>query len=1069
MIIRDVTATFWFVVKALLLSCVLSACTLHGDISATALIPSLQPASTLSYYTNSNAIKVTLQFNRPPKTLVEDQFLLENATIASITKVDDKTFTIELTPTDQGRVSLKLPEGSALGAYGEKSESSDVFEVLYDSLLPEITTASLKPAAVSPDPRPYVDGTTEPKAIVTLFNSITCTGTKLADTAADAVTGDFHFPLGSALTAEGSYSWSVLAEDAAGNTYCYPYPLAYTLDQTAPSTPAITLPYPVQDSPATVNITSCDDNNQSPDSFYKVIFTQDGAPAPAFTDAGWMNCAAGNNYVTVSGPDGLHSLTMWVRDEAGNISQSNTVTVTLDTSTPTMSMPVAGSLNRNSSATVLFTDNDVNANEEGGGTYSLVTATAPSCADYGAVSVDPNTGAVTYTPVAHYFNKNGATNYNGGPCNIKVQFADRVQPTPHTVVREAAITVNFVNENVQITAWPGTNGTTAEKCGNKCFANSIFDLTFTANPGGATFPDPQTLTCSATTADGYYVDIASCSVSGTTGTLALQMGAAHPSSSDTTLITLTVSDGVTTDSKTFGVHVDNYVMSMYPALAISRPLSCVFCHANIQADLVVDFGIAQANYGNANNILGFAPLNGSHIYHVDNNTVPFTVTGSMYMPDITVTDKNFLKQVTANPNSAPINLRSFLMNTWNYYTPVSDGQGGYLTDTDGFMQVSGTPTAMPSLPLANIQGGIALKSAVKIRAPSDAEVLALDSSLSAGTTAFVYKGPNSKPALSGLQVFDYGYGSFVRNNGTIVCYGSIIISGTLYLKNPDIQTDDVGCSIYVAGNVFIETNRNPAINYVGGATSPTLQITASRNLHMGIGLYDIRYVRGSNNAYSDATKIANPANPSGLRDAGGVATSIKSNDDAGAWEYMTCPLRPEHAIYLDAHYVSNGNYTACDPATDSAKCAFAKDMFNGWTGTVSGYDHVTPDAVVYRPSDNTLINPVIAYETMCRSNNGYQMTNYASYSFTWAGYWGEQPTKVGAATINSFRTSTVFDHLRVNAQNVHSRYYGEFRGSVISPYALFAVGNLVFKYDTRLNNVVPYPKLMVPNPIFDVQ
>nr|WP_295906011.1 hemagglutinin [uncultured Bdellovibrio sp.] len=1062
---RDVSVTF-----ILMLLFILGGCTLRGDISATSLIPNLKAADSLAYYTNNSDIKVTLKFNRAPQTLVESEFQLVNADITSITKVDETTYIVHLTPKGQGLVSLNLPQGAALGQYGEKSESSDTFEVIFDDILPTIGTATILPAAVSPDPRPIIDGMTEPKAIVTLYNSITCSGQILANTTAHKDSGEFHFPIGNALTAEGSYSWSVLSEDAAGNTFCYPYPLPYTLDQTNPSTPSISLAFgSIQDSPVGVDIASCDDLNQNSDSFYKVIFRQDGAPAPALTDADWMNCATGTNYVAVAGPDGSHTLTMWVRDEAGNISQSNQVTFTLDTSVPTLTVPTTASLNRNVGATVLFVDAQVNSNEETRGTYSLPAASSPKCSDYGTVSIDATTGALTFQPAAHYFNRYNSADYNGGPCKVKVQFSDNVVPTPHSVSSEVAITVNFVNEAPQITAWPGTNGTVAEKCGNKCFANAIFDLNFTTNPGGATFPDPQTLTCSATTADGYYVDIASCSVSGTTGTLSLQMGAAHASASDTTLITLTVSDGVTTDTKTFGVHVDNYVMSMYPALAVSKPLSCIWCHANIQADLVTDFGIAQANYGNANNILGAAPINASHMFHVDNNTVPFSITGSMYMPDITITDKNFIKQATANPNSAPINLKNFFTNPWNYYAPITDAQGTIQMDGDGFVQVNPAPTAMPAWPMANIQGGITLKSAVKIRAPSDAEVLALDASLSAGTTAFVYKGPNSKPGLSGLEIHDYGYGSFVRNNGTIVCYGSVIISGTLHLVNPDIQTDDVGCSIYVAGNVFIETTRNPAINYVGGASSPTLQITSSRNLHMGIGLYDLYSIRNSNNAYNDALKIANAANPGGLRDASDAALTIKSNDDAGAFEFMKCPLRPEHVTYLESHYVSNGNYTSCDPSADSVKCAWAKELFNTWTGTVTNYDHLTTTPLIYRQSTNSLINMVTAYETMCRYNGAYQMTNYANYGWTWAGYWGEQPTKVGAASINALRISTIFDHLRVNAQNVHSRYYGEFRGSVISPYAIFAIGNLVFKYDTRLNSVVPYPKLMVPNPIFDVQ
>ncbi|UXR64793.1 Ig-like domain-containing protein [Bdellovibrio bacteriovorus] len=1047
----------------------IAGCTIKTSVHNGELKASLQGAESPAYYTNKSPVKVRISFNRAPDVVHAEQFQAQNAAISNIIRVTGTEYIIELIPSNQGLITMQLPAGIAIGSRGEKSSESEAFEVHFDDILPTIGTATILPASVSPVARPSVAGTTEPKAIVTLFNSITCSGDILANSTADATTGNYSFELGQALPAEGNYAWSILAEDAAGNTYCYPYPLAYTLDQTAPSTPAIALIHgTISDNPVAVDLSSCDDDNQAPDSFYQVIFTQDGSTPPALDDPAWMSCSAGANNVTLTGADGSHTITMWARDEAGNLTVSNSITVTLDTKTPSLTAPATISLDRNSASTELFADVLVDSDEEGAGTYSLATADAPRCSDFGSVSIDADTGALTYAPTAHYFNRYSGADHHGGPCNIKIQFADQVQPTPHLATANVAVTVNFINEPVKITVWPGTSGTALEKCGNKCFANSIFDLTFTVSPGGdATFPDPQPLTCSGSTADAYYVDIANCSVSGTTGTLAVQMGTAHASSTDGTVITFSATDGIGTDSKTFSLHVDNYVMSMYPALAVSTQLSCILCHANIQADIVTDFGVSQANYTNASNLLGVANLAGSYIYHNDNNVIDFLVTGSIYMPNITVTDKNFIKQTSGNPNSGPINLKNFLQNNWNQYSPLTDSQGTILMDGDGYMQVDPTPVAkVPQLVPPKVQGGLQLKSSITIRAPSDAEVLALDSSLSAGTTAFVYKGPNSKPALSGLQIHDFGYGQFVRNNGTIVCHGSIIISGTLYLNNPDIQTDDVGCSIYVAGNIFIETNRGTAIHYVGGAASPTLQITSSRNIHMGIGLYDIRFIRRSLNNFEDAQKIVNAANPGGLRDAAEGALTIKSNGDAGAWEWMRCPLRPEHAQYLDAHYISNGTYSACDPALDPWKCAMAKELFNNWIGAVNGYDHLLDVKVINQ--SGTLINPVVAYENMCRWN-GYQMSNYTAHSWQWSGYWGEQPDRVGAATVNSTRVSTVFDHVRINAQNVHSRYYGELRGSVIAPWALFAVGNLVFKYDTRLNNVVPYPRLMVPNPIFDVQ
>ncbi|QDK37992.1 Ig-like domain-containing protein [Bdellovibrio sp. NC01] len=1050
----------------------LSGCTISGDVHATELVPALKSAGSPAYFTNNPTIKVVLTFNRPPDVLKSDDFDLTNATLAQVTAIDSKTYEVTLTPQGQGVVSLRLPQGAALGKRGEESEASTTFEVHFDDIIPTINTLDFDPQNVSFSTSPIIKGNTEPEAILTLYNSITCSGPVLADTKADKTTGDYSLTPATALTTDGDYAWSLKSEDAAGNIYCYPYPLAYHLDRTAPSVPTISLVNgSIEDNPIAINVSSCVDANQNPDSFYQVAFIPDGGVAPAIGDAAWVSCAAGVNTTTLTG-DGAHTINMWVRDEAGNVAQSNTISVTLDTVTPSLTIPIANSLNRNSSQTTLAADADVVSDEEGGGAYSLVAATSPKCSDYGSVQIDASTGEFSFTPTAHYFNKDGATSYNGGPCNIKVQFADQVSPTPHIITKEMAVSVDFVDEVPAITAWPGTNGTVAEKCGNKCFANAVFDVSFTANPGGnATFPDPQNLTCWASSADTYYVDVASCDITGNNGTLALQMGSAHALVSDVTQVTLYVSDGVSNVSKTFNVHVDNYVMSMYPALVASTPLSCLLCHANVQADIVSDFGVAKTSYNNASSILGMTPLANSHIQHTLNNTYGFSVTGSLYMPDITVTDKNFIKQATGNPNSAPINLKTFLLNAWNYYPVITDYWGGIITDSDGYAKVDPTPVAQPAaLPSNRLLGGIQTKSSITIRAPSDAEIIALDSSLNASTVAYVFKGPNSKPGLSGLQIVNLGNGNFVKNNGTIVCYGSIIISGTLYLKNPDIQTDDVGCSIYVAGSVFIETDRANAITYLGGTSSPTLQITSSRNLYMGVNMYDIKYQRGGDAFALEASKIVNAANPSGLRDAVEGATTIKSNGgDSGSLEYMRCPLHPGHAAYLDAHYVSNGNYTACDASVDSVKCAYADQIFANWRGVVTGYNHYDATPIVYNSATNTLTNMISAYESMCRYNSGWQMANYANYGWSWNGSWAEDTSLYGSATINTIRRSTTFNHFRVNAKAVHSRYAGTFRGSVIAPYALFAIGNLVFQYDTTLNAVVPFPRLMVPNPIFDVQ
>lgn len=1023
--------------------------------------------------TNRSTIKINALFNRDASLFTAESVQVQNGSLVAFTAVDATRFSLTLQAAGYGMVRVHLPPGAAMDKNGQQSIASDWLEIFYDDRPPVIDHLSIEPTAASQNASPTVSGTTELNAVLVLYQDANCSGAILGQGKTSG-SGGFHVH-SIPISTDGVYHMSVLALDAAGNTYCTPTTVDYVLDRTPPSTPAISLVYgSVQETPVPVNLASCADANETPRNIYQILYVVDSAAPPSLTDPGWTSCGAGNTDISFSG-DGPHNVRLWARDSVGNLVASNTLTVTVDTVTPTWTSIVATeSLLRNTLLDVI--ESDIQASEEGAGLYSLLTpATSPKCSDYGAVSIDPATGELQFTPVTNYYNVYNSANYNGGPCHVLVQFADQVTPAPHTVTQDVLVSVdwdNGTNNLPDITTWPGNDGTAIENCGGKCYANAAFDLDFVADAGGGSFEDPQNLTCSATTTDSYYVDISSCSLSGDNGVLSLLMGAAHPTASDTTTITLTVSDGVNTVSKTFTVHVDNYVLSMYPALVASNPLSCLMCHANVQADFVTDFGVAAASYGNASGILGFQPLDGSSVYHSNNDSVPFTINGRFYMPNITVTDPNFLKQVTGNPFSAGINLANFIANAWTYHVPYKDpSTGAIAADTDGYIKLAGTTLAKSGVfDSSRVTGGIQTLSSVTIRAPADTEIIGLShAALDISTTGFIYQGPNSKPALSGLEVYTYGaYGDgdhkFVRNSGTIVCYGSVIISGPLYLKNPDIQTDDVGCSIYVAGNVFIETDRANAITYPGSTANATLQITSSRNVYMGVGLDDIADNRGnSNGSLNHAKRIVNAANPSGLRDAAGVNMSIKSNGDAGAFSYMSCPLNPTLAAYLDEHYVSNGNYTACIASENN--CAYAGMAFNGWTGAVSAYNHLATDQLIYNGA--TLINRVQAYESMCRYNGGWQMTGYGSYGWGWSGSWGEVPTTVGAATINTLRVSTNFTHFRVNGQAVHSRYFGTFNGSVISPYALFAIGNLTFTYDTNLNSVVPYPKLMSPNPIFD--
>jgi hypothetical protein len=106
---------------------------------------------------------------------------------------------------------------------------------------------------------------------------------------------------------------------------------------------------------------------------------------------------------------------------------------------PTLTIANPSPVFEDTAPTVIRTDADVQASEEGLGLYSLDNAntTLPRCSDNAAVlSIDANTGAVTFGPVLNYT----------GTCNIRVVFDDQNGVSSSTVVSEFPMTVLDIND-----------------------------------------------------------------------------------------------------------------------------------------------------------------------------------------------------------------------------------------------------------------------------------------------------------------------------------------------------------------------------------------------------------------------------------------------------------------------------------------------------------------------------------------------------------------------------------------------------------------------------------------------
>lgn len=105
----------------------------------------------------------------------------------------------------------------------------------------------------------------------------------------------------------------------------------FTIDSSVPTAPSITLhtSNPSSSSIASVTISSCAADVD------KVILL-DSSIQPIAADIGWQNCVttAGGSSITLSG-DGTHTLHLWAKDSAGNISATaETVSTIIDTTAP---------------------------------------------------------------------------------------------------------------------------------------------------------------------------------------------------------------------------------------------------------------------------------------------------------------------------------------------------------------------------------------------------------------------------------------------------------------------------------------------------------------------------------------------------------------------------------------------------------------------------------------------------------------------------------------------------------------------------------------------------------------
>ena len=112
--------------------------------------------------------------------------------------------------------------------------SSTSFTWVKDTAVTPFTSLAVTPSSPGNNVKPSLSGSTEGLSVIQMYSLASCVGSILGSTTANA-SGVFNVQATSAIGSDGSYNFSLLSTDVAGNTLCSSPTTGYLLDTTPPS------------------------------------------------------------------------------------------------------------------------------------------------------------------------------------------------------------------------------------------------------------------------------------------------------------------------------------------------------------------------------------------------------------------------------------------------------------------------------------------------------------------------------------------------------------------------------------------------------------------------------------------------------------------------------------------------------------------------------------------------------------------------------------------------------------------------------------------------------------------
>ncbi|MBV6646771.1 MAG: hypothetical protein KI790_15040 [Cyclobacteriaceae bacterium] len=293
------------------------------SITYDATNPSVLLSSVISDTTNQSPIAIDILFDEAVSGFELADLVLVNATASNLATADSISFTLDLTPTSEGALSVNVAAASVVDPASNLNSAGTALEFVYDMTLPIVGVDVLLTNIASPELTGSVDDNTASISVDVDGNTYVATNN-----------GDGTWTLGAGIISpdlvDGVYEVTATATDIAGNADLDGSSNELTVDLTAPVV-TVTELFSTDDSPALTG--TIDDENAT------LVITVNGINYNTATINTGTWTLADNELSPLA--DGIYNVLATATDQAGNIGTDATnAELRIDASAPVVTVNV---------------------------------------------------------------------------------------------------------------------------------------------------------------------------------------------------------------------------------------------------------------------------------------------------------------------------------------------------------------------------------------------------------------------------------------------------------------------------------------------------------------------------------------------------------------------------------------------------------------------------------------------------------------------------------------------------------------------------------------------------------